>query len=67
MLRSKRPDTADLRTWAERIAVRRGRRTAVVALARRLAGILYAMWRDGSDYGVPRARSDAAPAVVHVA
>lgn len=67
VLRSKRPDTADLRTWAERIAVRRGRRTAVVALARRLAGILYAMWRDGSDYGVPRARSDAAPAVVHVA
>ena len=67
VLRSKRPDTADLRAWAERIAVRRGRRTAVVALARRLAGILYAMWRDGTDYGVPRARTDAAPALVGVA
>jgi transposase len=39
-----------LRQWAERIAARRGRRVAVVALARRLAGILYAMWRDGTDF-----------------
>ncbi len=62
VLRSKRPDTADLRAWAERIAVRRGRRTAVVALARRLAGILYAMWRDGTDYGAQRARAVAGPA-----
>lgn len=58
VVRSKRADTADLRAWAARIAGRRGRRTAVVALARRLAGILYAMWRDGTDYGVPRARND---------
>lgn len=58
VLRSKRPDTADLRAWAERIAVRRGRRTAVVALARRLAGILYAMWRDGTAYGAPRSAQD---------
>ncbi len=50
-LRTKRADTAELRAWAERIALRRGRRTAVVALARRLAGILYAMWRDGTVYG----------------
>lgn len=28
VLRSKRPDTADLRGWAQRVAVRRGRRTA---------------------------------------
>jgi transposase len=39
-----------LRQWAERIAARRGKRVAVVALARRLAGILYALWRDGSVY-----------------
>jgi hypothetical protein len=32
------------------IAARRGKRIAVVALARRLSGILYAMWRDGSEY-----------------
>ena len=49
------PDTAELRGWAARIAGRRGRRIAAVALARRLAGILYAMWRDGTDYQPPRA------------
>jgi hypothetical protein len=29
---------------------RRGRKVAVVALARRLAGILYALVRDGTNY-----------------
>ncbi len=29
---------------------RRAQRVAVVALARKLSGILYAMWRDGSAY-----------------
>ena len=38
------------RCWAERIAARRGKRVAVVALARRLAGILSALWRDGHGY-----------------
>lgn len=46
----KRPETQALREWAERIARRRGQRVAVVALARKLSGILYAMWRDGSAY-----------------
>jgi transposase len=41
-----------LYAWVERLAARRGRRIAVVALARRLARILYAMWRDGKDYRV---------------
>jgi transposase len=41
--------------WVERLASRRGRRIAIVALARRLARILYAMWRDGCEYRpVPR-------------
>ena len=35
-----------LQTWSTKVAVRRGRTIAAVALARRLAGILYAMWRD---------------------
>src|SRR5712691_5247081 len=56
ILRSPRPEAAALRAWAEQIAVRRGKRVAVVALARRLAGVLYAMWRDGSTYRVPRVR-----------
>jgi transposase len=58
ILRYKKPETAALRTWAERIACRRGKRRAAVALARRLAGILYAMMRDQTDYqpeSVPRA------------
>ena len=39
-----------LQLWARRLAERRGRRIAVVALARRLCRILSAMWRDGTDY-----------------
>jgi len=46
----KKPDTAPLREWAERIRHRRGKQIAAVALARRLAGILYAMWRDQTEY-----------------
>ena len=36
--------------WAKTIAERRGIQIAIVALARKLAGILYAIWRDGSTY-----------------
>jgi len=46
----QRQGRAALHAWVERLASRRGRRIAVVALARRLARILYAMWRDGCDY-----------------
>jgi transposase len=48
--RKKKPETAQLRDWADRIALRRGSHVAAVALARRLAGILYAMWRDQTEY-----------------
>jgi transposase len=36
--------------WAEEIEKRRGKRIAVTALARKMAGILYAIWRDGTTY-----------------
>lgn len=36
--------------WAAEVAGRRGRQVAAVALSRKLAGILYAILRDGSDY-----------------
>jgi transposase len=36
--------------WALQVAFRRGKKVAIVALARKLAGILYAMWRDGTNY-----------------
>ena len=47
---SRSEDTLALRTWGAGIATRRGKRVAIVALARRLAGILYAMWRDGAAF-----------------
>ena len=46
----QRRGRAALHAWVERLAARRGRRIAVVALARRLARILFAMWRDESEY-----------------
>jgi transposase len=36
--------------WAEGVANRRGRNVAATALARKLAGILFAIWRDGTTY-----------------
>ncbi len=36
--------------WANRVAQRRGKQIAAVALARKLSGILFALWRDGSTY-----------------
>jgi transposase len=42
--------TDPLQRWALAIAERRGKRIAVVALARRLAGVLWAMWRDSTVY-----------------
>ena len=54
--RSTDPRTAGLRRWAQGIAHRRGKNIAVVALARRLARILFAMWRDGVPYDAARTR-----------
>jgi transposase len=62
ILRYEHDATRPLRDWALRIAVRRGKRIAAVALARKLAGILYAMWRDGSEFGQPARRSTAVAA-----
>jgi len=50
----RQPQTLHLRTWAERIASRRVKKTAVMALARKLAGILFAMRRDGTAYTPPQ-------------
>jgi len=36
--------------WAAEIEHRRGKHVAAVALARKIAGILYAIWRDGTAY-----------------
>jgi transposase len=45
------PDANDpMKRWADGITQRRGKRVAVVAVARRIVGILWAMWRDGTVY-----------------
>ena len=54
--RSTDPRTSALREWAQAIATRRGKNIAIVAVARRLARLLYAMWRDGVDYQPARPR-----------
>lgn len=54
ILTHARPETAALRAWAHRIAARRGKSRAAVALARRLAGILFAMMRDNTVFDVQR-------------
>jgi len=41
--------------WAHQIAERRGKRVAMVAMARKIAGILFALWRDGTSYEPKRA------------
>jgi transposase len=52
ILRSKGQDPLTL--WARAIVQRRGKRIAVVAVARRLVGVLWAMWRDGTVYDAAR-------------
>lgn len=44
--------------WAMEIEKRRGKHIATVALARKMAGVMFAMWRDGTLYA---SRTTAAP------
>ena len=43
-----------LARWGAELAARRGNRIAVVAIARRLVGVLWAMWRDDRVYDPQR-------------
>jgi transposase len=47
--------------WVRQIAQRRSRPVAVIALARKLAGILFAIWRDGTTYEANHAARRSAP------
>jgi transposase len=59
LLRGK--DGNPLTVWGRAVAQRRGDRIAAVAVARRLAGILWAIWRDGTVFDPERvARTSAA-------
>jgi transposase len=57
--RSRATARTALRRWEERLAERRGKLRAVVALARRLTRILSALWRDGSVYAPARVGAPA--------
>ena len=50
ILRLRSPRTEALRKWSTGIAARRGKKIAIVALARRMAGVLFAMLRDRTCY-----------------
>ena len=50
ILRRQHPSTQPLQEWALSIAGRRGRRIAAVALARKLATILFAMTHHARDF-----------------
>ena len=49
-VRCRHPSARPLQLWAAEITRKHGRRIATIALARKLAGILYALWRDGTTY-----------------
>lgn len=49
--------------WALEVERRRGKHVAVAALARKMAGILYAIWRDGTRYEPDRGASPKAVAM----
>jgi len=60
LMRSKQESVKSIQQWTRSIALRRGEQIAAVALARKLAGILFAMWRDGTAFGCERVASEQA-------
>jgi len=59
VVRSNSEDSAPLRNWTLDIVKRRGYKVGVVALARKLCGILPAMMRDEQDYQWTKAKAAA--------
>lgn len=56
----KKRATRPLRTWFNKVAKRRGKKTATVALARRLLVIAYHVLRDDTEYDAARLKRKAA-------
>ena len=63
-IRSSKARSSPMVQWARRIRDRRGWAIALVALARKMAGLLYALWRDGTTYDPGRAATPAAAATL---
>jgi transposase len=61
--RASDPRTEAFHLWAQAVARRRGKKVAIVALARRLSRTLFAMWRDEADYQPRRIRTRGAQPV----
>lgn len=51
-----------VRAWGLKIARRPGHKRAVVAVARKLASVMHAMWRDGTEFSFQAPRSPPPPA-----
>ncbi|HYW32104.1 MAG TPA: IS110 family transposase [Gemmatimonas sp.] len=62
VMRSSNAALAPLQRWTAAIIARRGRRVGIVALARRLATLLYTLWRTGTPYRGASIRSRSAEA-----
>ena len=43
-------ESSDIKSWGLRLMRRKGRRRAVVAVARKLAVIMHRMWADNTDF-----------------
>lgn len=63
-LRVKRPSDPMVQ-WATEVERRRGKFVAIVALARKMVGVLFAMWRDGKAYDPRRpAHASVVPSIL---
>lgn len=60
LMRNPKHQEDALVVWARQVSARRGPRIAAVALARRLAGVLWAMWRHGTTYDPKRVARESA-------
>jgi transposase len=52
----RRAPESDMVKWALKVAEKRGKQKAAVALARKMSGVLFALWRDGTTFVPSRAQ-----------
>lgn len=62
VLLSRAGKPSDLKSWGLRLAKRSSRKKACVAVARRLAVIMHAMWRDGTVFQSAQVQAELAAA-----
>jgi transposase len=62
VLLSRAGKSSDLKSWGLRLAKRSSKKKACVAVARRLAVIMHAMWRDGTVFQTEQVQAELAAA-----